>query len=182
MGISHLPFDLRPGGQRGKGTVTYYIALGSNLGDRRRNLQEAWKQIASLGRDTLLSSLYETEPLYDADQPLFLNAVGSLSAEMHPRVMLALLHGIEADFGRDRSSQRRMGPRALDLDILLWGDLRFEVEDLTIPHPRIAERRFVLVPMLEIAPQLRDPRTGEPFAAQLERLGGRGGVYSSGPQ
>ena len=75
-----------------------------------------------------------------------------------------------------------MGPRTIDLDILLYGDLLFETETLTIPHPRIAERRFVLVPMLEIAPQLRDPRTGEPFVVQLDRLGGRGGVYSSGTQ
>jgi len=129
-----------------------------------------------------VSSLYETEPLYDTEQPLFLNAVGSLSSEMHPQVMLALLHGIEVDLGRDRAAERRMGPRTLDLDILLCGDLLFEVENLTIPHPRIAERRFVLVPMLEIAPRLRDPRTGEAFAAQLDRLGSHGGVYSSRTQ
>ena len=135
-----------------------------------------------LGWDSRLSSLYETEPLYDRDQPLFLNAVGMLASDLHPQTMLAELHRIEADLGRDRTRERRMGPRTMDLDILLWGSFLFEADDLRIPHPGISERRFVLVPLLELSPDLRDPRTGEPFAAQLARLQDSGGVYSSPPQ
>lgn len=155
---------------------TYYIALGSNVGTRDSNLEAAWKRVGSLGTNLLLSRLYETEPMYVTDQPLFLNAVGRVLSALSPAEMLDALHGIEAGLGRDREKETRMGPRTVDLDILLCGDLVIDQPDLIIPHPRMTERGFVLVPLLEIAPALKDPRTGASYA---EFLPGRGqGVYS----
>ncbi len=128
------------------------------------------------GSDFVLSSLYETEPMYVTDQPLFLNAVGRVHSALAPREMLEALHGIENALGRDRGREKRMGPRSIDLDILLCGDLMIEEPDLVIPHPSMAERGFVLVPLLEISPRLADPRTGVPYA---DILPGRSrGVYS----
>jgi 2-amino-4-hydroxy-6-hydroxymethyldihydropteridine diphosphokinase len=155
---------------------TYYIALGSNVGDREQNLSSAWEMMAAKGTDRSLSSLYETEPMYVMDQPPFLNAVGRIRSALAPRDMLKGMHGIESELGRDRSRETRMGPRTIDLDILLCGDLVIEEPDLIIPHPRMTERGFVLVPLLELAPRLRDPRTGTFYS---EFLSGRGqGVYS----
>jgi 2-amino-4-hydroxy-6-hydroxymethyldihydropteridine diphosphokinase len=108
--------------------------------------------------------------MYVADQPYYLNAVGEVSSSAPPRQMLALLHRIEQSLGRDRSREIRMGPRTLDLDILLCGSLVQEDPGLTIPHPRLAERMFVLVPLLELSPDLRDPRTGAPFSRALAAL------------
>jgi 2-amino-4-hydroxy-6-hydroxymethyldihydropteridine diphosphokinase len=102
--------------------------------------------------------------MYVADQPDYLNAVGEAASHQGPRQMLALLHRIEQSLGRDRSREVRMGPRTLDLDIVLAGSLVLDDPDLTIPHPRLAERMFVLVPLLELSPDLRDPRTGTPYA------------------
>jgi 2-amino-4-hydroxy-6-hydroxymethyldihydropteridine diphosphokinase len=155
---------------------TYYIALGSNVGDRERNLKRAWDMTAATGSDPRLSSLYETEPMYVTEQPLFLNAVGRIHSALAPREMLAALHEIEAGLGRDRSRETRMGPRTIDLDILLCGDLVIQEPDLIIPHPRMTERGFVLVPLVEISPRLRDPHTGAFYA---DALPGRSqGVYS----
>ena len=154
----------------------YYIALGSNVGDREKNLRSAWEMMAAKGTDRLLSSLYETEPMYLMDQPLFLNAVGRIRSALHPRDLLEALHGIESELGRDRIRETRMGPRTIDLDILLCGDVVIQEPDLIIPHPRMTERGFVLVPLLEISPRLADPRTGALFS---DILPGRGqGVYS----
>jgi len=155
---------------------TYYIALGSNVGDREQNLRRAWDQVQSHGKNGKLSSLYESEPMYIASQPLFLNAVGRLTSRLSPNDMLAAIHVIEKDLGRDRSQEVRMGPRTMDLDILLCDDLVMEEPDLVIPHPRMSERGFVLVPLLEIAPGLRDPRTGDLYA-ELPPASGQG-VYS----
>ena len=130
-----------------------------------------------------LSPLYETRPMYVVDQPLYLNAVGRLVCGFAPKVMLGHLQRIEKDLGRDRSRELRMGPRTLDLDILLCGDLVIDSPLLTIPHPRITERMFVLVPLLALAPGLKDPRTGIRYAETLERLRSEsheadaGGVY-----
>ncbi len=155
---------------------TYYIALGSNVGDRERNLRRAWDQMQAQGKEGKLSSLYESEPMYVTSQRLFLNAAGRLSSQLSPKDMLAAIHKIEKDLGRDRSLEVRMGPRTVDLDILLCDDLVMEEPDLIIPHPRMSERGFVLVPLRELAPQLRDPRTGLPYA-ELPAASGQG-VYS----
>lgn len=128
------------------------------------------------GEERTLSSLYESEPMYVTDQPLFLNAVGRTSSPLSPREMLKAIHAIENALGRDRSREKRMGPRTVDLDILLCGDVVIDSPDLVIPHPRITERGFVLIPLLELSPRLRDPKTG---AAYSDFLPGRSqGVYS----
>jgi 2-amino-4-hydroxy-6-hydroxymethyldihydropteridine diphosphokinase len=121
--------------------------------------------------------------MYVVDQPLYLNAVGRLSCRIKPKNMLDHLHRIEKEMGRDRTKELRMGPRTLDLDILLCGDLIMDDPTLTIPHPRITERMFVLVPLLALSPRLRDPRTGILYAESLALLRAdseptdAGGVY-----
>ncbi|MGA2612617.1 MAG: 2-amino-4-hydroxy-6-hydroxymethyldihydropteridine diphosphokinase [Spirochaetia bacterium] len=155
---------------------TYYIALGSNLGDRENNLLRAWEMMERHATQRRLSGLYESEPMYVTDQPLFLNAVGMASSDLEPGEMLDAVHRIEAQLGRDRSRERRMGPRTIDLDILLCGDLVVNKPDLIIPHPRMAERGFVLVPLVELSPHLHDPRTGLKYADLLPAR--MQGVYS----
>jgi 2-amino-4-hydroxy-6-hydroxymethyldihydropteridine diphosphokinase len=108
--------------------------------------------------------------MYVADQPNYLNAVGEIVSSADPFQMLSLLHRIEGSLGRDRSKEIRMGPRTLDLDILLCGSLVQDDPELTIPHPRLGERMFVLVPLLELSPDLIDPRTGTPWSRALAAL------------
>jgi 2-amino-4-hydroxy-6-hydroxymethyldihydropteridine diphosphokinase len=155
---------------------TYYIALGSNIGDREGSILRAWEMLGAQGTDRRLSGIYETQPMYVLDQPLFLNAVGQMRSSLQPRQMLAEIQRIEGALGRDRTREKRMGPRTMDLDILLCDDLLVDEPDLIVPHPRIAERGFVLVPLLELSPVLRDPRSGTPFAQLLP--GKTEGVYS----
>lgn len=126
--------------------------------------------MASFCTPMRLSRIYETRPLYVVDQPLYLNAVGEAISEIEPRDMLGRLHRIEHDFGRDRSREVRNGPRTLDLDILLCDEMVINTPDLAIPHPRILERLFVLIPLLELSPDLADPRTGIPYARSLLAL------------
>ena len=119
------------------------------------------------------------------DQPLYLNAVGEAWSSLAPARMLEELQGIESAFGRDRKKEVRRGARTLDLDILLCADAIITTPDLVIPHPLMSERLFVLVPLLELAPDLLDPRTGAPFSqarAALEKAAhGSGGVYLHPP-
>jgi 2-amino-4-hydroxy-6-hydroxymethyldihydropteridine diphosphokinase len=134
-----------------------YLGLGSNLGGRERDLREA---VAALGRGgvriTRESSLYVTEPLEIRNQPWFLNCVLEAETRLMPRDLLALLRSIEAAAGRRRTVHS--GPRVLDIDILLFGGSVFANRWLEVPHPRMAERRFVLLPLCEIAPAARHPR------------------------
>jgi 2-amino-4-hydroxy-6-hydroxymethyldihydropteridine diphosphokinase len=135
-----------------------FIALGSNQGDRELNLLRAVAEIGKLAdaRITALSSFYETEPVGPVNQDNFLNAVLRLETPFSPHALLAELQRIEtAVFKRKRTIH--WGPRTMDLDILLYGDKVLSEEDLTIPHPRLHERRFVLVPLAEIAPDFRHP-------------------------
>ena len=124
-----------------------------------------------------LSSIYETEPVDVVDQPRFLNAAACGTTRLAPRALLEAVHGVERSLGRDRSTERRRGPRTIDVDLLLYEGHLLDDPELTLPHPRLAERAFVLVPLLELTPELADPRTGEPYAAALARVG-RAGVYS----
>ena len=158
-------------GRDSQGTRRYFIALGSNLGDREATLRQAWSMLASLCQSARLSRIYETRPMYVADQPLYLNAVGEAASTVEPPEMLASLHRIEQSLGRDRTREIRMGPRPIDLDILLCDSIIVDAPELTIPHPRITERMFVLVPLLELAPDLCDPRTGTPYSQALAALG-----------
>jgi 2-amino-4-hydroxy-6-hydroxymethyldihydropteridine diphosphokinase len=152
--------------------VTVYLALGSNLGDRRANLVEAIRRLGESVAVTQRSSIYETEPAYVADQPPFLNMALRGVTRLGPLELLRALKGIERAMGREASL--RFGPRPIDLDILTYGDLVLDEPELTVPHPRIAERAFVLAPLAEIAPQLRLPgqaATIAELAAQAQGLG-----------
>jgi 2-amino-4-hydroxy-6-hydroxymethyldihydropteridine diphosphokinase len=137
-----------------------YIGMGGNLaswaGTPEATLTAAAQRLESLGRVTRRSSLYSTEPVGFAEQPRFVNAVVELETELAPRELLDGLLGIEQEFGRDRAASFANGPRTLDLDILLLDGLTGSEPGLEIPHPRLAERTFVLVPLCEIAPLFVD--------------------------
>jgi 2-amino-4-hydroxy-6-hydroxymethyldihydropteridine diphosphokinase len=136
---------------------TVYIGLGSNLGDRVENLRGARERIETSGvRIRRSSSLYETEPRGMLDQPWFLNQVIEAETTLFPRQLLARLLMFEREMGRSRTTPN--GPRTIDLDILLFGNAVVHAAGLEIPHPRMAERRFVLEPLAELAPDLRPPR------------------------
>ncbi len=131
-----------------------YIGLGSNLGDRLAHLAAARDALSSrTGRLLAASSIYDTDPWGPVPQDNYLNQVVGIATTFAPRALLAVLHEIEREQGRDRKNEVRYGPRSLDLDILLYSDRVIAEDDLSIPHPRIAERAFVLVPLAEIAPE-----------------------------
>jgi 2-amino-4-hydroxy-6-hydroxymethyldihydropteridine diphosphokinase len=145
---------------------TVYIALGSNLGDRVENLRLAVEKIQSPNlKVTRESSMYETEPRGLLEQPWFLNQVIEAETTLFPRQLLARLLKIEHEMGRQRTVPN--GPRVIDLDILLFGNITVRAAGLEIPHPRIAERRFVLEPLSELAPALRHPLTGRTIRDML---------------
>jgi 2-amino-4-hydroxy-6-hydroxymethyldihydropteridine diphosphokinase len=135
-----------------------YIALGSNLGDRAEHLRQARDRIDAEDLRLLrASSIYETAPRDVEDQPWFLNQVIECETELFPRQLLARLQKIERGMGRKRRLAR--GPREIDLDILLFGDAVVKAPELEVPHPRIAERRFVLEPLAELVPEKKHPGT-----------------------
>lgn len=136
---------------------TVYLSLGSNVGDRLATIQAAITQIANSGRVTAVSSVYETEPVDFAAQPWFLNCVVKLETEKMPSQLLPLMLKIERQHGRNRSTEHGKGPRTLDIDILLFGNSVIKTKDLTVPHPAMHQRRFVLEPLAEISPGVRHP-------------------------
>jgi len=150
--------------------VCAYLGLGSNLGDRRAHISVALKALADSGiRVDKVSRLYESEPWGMVDQPRFLNAACAIETGCSPQALLALVKTIEKEMGR--TPNVRYGPRPIDLDILLYGDQCIYTPGLIVPHPAMLERAFVLVPLAEIAPNVRHPRSGLPIAAHLARLG-----------
>jgi 2-amino-4-hydroxy-6-hydroxymethyldihydropteridine diphosphokinase len=153
---------------------TAYIGMGGNLaswaGTPEATLAAAALRLESLGRVACRSSLYSTEPVGFAEQPRFVNAVVALETELEPRELLKGLFELEREFGRDRAAGFANGPRTLDLDILLFGELRIDGPGLEIPHPRLAERAFVLVPLCEIAPRIVDAKSGSTVAQLLNSL------------
>jgi 2-amino-4-hydroxy-6-hydroxymethyldihydropteridine diphosphokinase len=146
-----------------------YLSLGSNLGDRERNLEQAIDLLAEAGLRILRRShIYETEPQDVRDQPWFLNLVVEAETDLFPKQLLARLQQIERQLGRKRSTPK--GPRTIDIDILLYGDSVIETDELVVPHPRLPERRFVLEPLAELAPDLRHPVTRRSIGELLAGL------------
>lgn len=147
-----------------------YIGLGSNLGAREENLRVALERLRALGQ-LRVSSVRETEPVGVTDQPRFLNAAAELETDLGPRELLARLLEIERELGRERAAEKRWGPRPIDLDLLVYGEEAIDEPGLTVPHPRLAERRFALEPLHELAPELRLPdgrRIRDLLDAQVE--------------
>jgi 2-amino-4-hydroxy-6-hydroxymethyldihydropteridine diphosphokinase len=133
-----------------------YLSLGSNLGDRQNNLRRAMEELEERGMKILgRSALYETEPVEIREQGWFLNCAVEAETELMPQQLMSVLLDIERELGRRR--RIKYGPRVIDLDILLLGSSIVKTPELVIPHPRMAERRFVLVPLAEIAPQAKHP-------------------------
>ncbi|MBV9502266.1 MAG: 2-amino-4-hydroxy-6-hydroxymethyldihydropteridine diphosphokinase [Acidobacteriaceae bacterium] len=153
---------------------TVYLSVGSNVGDRKGALDQA---IGALEQEQIRvverSSTYETEPQDVRDQPWFLNMVVRCETRFFPLQLLTILLRIERELGRKRTRATKRGPRIIDLDVLLVGNTIMHTAELDLPHPRMLERRFVLEPLIEIAPELRHPETRELFSSYLGRVAGQ---------
>ena len=161
--------------------IVGYLGLGSNVGDRRANLQAAVAALPRHGVDVLdSSSVYETEPVGEIlDQRSFFNACVRVETELGPQELLAACKAVERELGREAGGPRH-GPRPIDVDVLLLGDLVHRSERLNLPHEEVASRRFVLVPLLELAPDLEVPGRGR-AADALAALGDGQDVALAGP-
>jgi 2-amino-4-hydroxy-6-hydroxymethyldihydropteridine diphosphokinase len=139
--------------------VRAYVGLGSNLGDREATLYAALEALGESSEVDVVavSAFRETDPVGLVDQPRFVNAAAALETGLSPRELLSLLLDIERDLGRDRRQEKRWGPRTIDLDLLLYEDEVIDEPGLAVPHPRLTERAFVVVPLLELAPDLTLP-------------------------
>jgi 2-amino-4-hydroxy-6-hydroxymethyldihydropteridine diphosphokinase len=156
-----------------------FIGFGTNLGDREKQLQDAWNRLARIISIERTSAVYETEPWGVTGQPHFLNLVVEGETALSPQDLLFAVKTIEHDMGRIRGM--RYGPRIIDLDILFYDNLQMKTDELEIPHPRIAERRFVLLPMVNLAPDLVHPRLHHTMRALLDEMPDTGGeqLYSN---
>ena len=155
------------------GRVKVYIAMGSNVGQRAQTLRKALDMMRQSGDITLrrVSSFIETKPVGGPEyQEDYLNAAVEIETTLPPKDLLASLHAIETALGRDRNKQQRWAPRTCDLDILLYGHEIINTPNLTIPHPRMCERMFVLQPLAEIAPTLQHPESFKTTSEMLTEL------------
>ncbi len=162
--------------------TTAFIGFGGNLGDRVAACEEALARLGASDRVRMVavSDLFRSDPVGIVEQPWFVNGVARLETDLPPEELLHRLIEIEAEMGRVRLVKN--GPRIIDLDLLLYENLRIEVPTLTLPHPRMMQRHFVLVPLLQLLPHGRHPVSGEPFSAALAELPGDGGVRPLLPQ
>ena len=153
--------------------VTVYLGLGSNLGDRQANLDRALEFLSQRARMGEISSIYDTEPLGDSNQPRFLNLVCQAFTRLEPPALLALAKGIERKLGRVGKSGT---PRTIDIDILLYDDQVIDTPELVIPHPKMTERAFVLIPLDEIASDTVHPVTEKTMKELLQKATEKQGV------
>lgn len=151
-----------------------YLALGSNMGDRMANLEAAIEALPPEVRVVERSPVYDTDPKYVVDQPRFLNMVVGAETELDASALLGHLKKIEKSLGR--TAGKRYGPRPIDLDIVFFGDEKIDRPELTVPHPRLSERAFVLRPLADIAPDLIHPVTGRSIVEMLDLLENDGGL------
>jgi 2-amino-4-hydroxy-6-hydroxymethyldihydropteridine diphosphokinase len=163
-------------------SVTGYLGLGSNVGDRRANLQRAVELLPARGVRVLASSsTYDTDPVGEVlDQPDFLNACIRIDTELAPEGLLDACKDVERQLGRDLEGGIRHGPRPIDVDVLLLGDVEHASERLTLPHEQVLSRRFVLIPLLELDMNLTTP-AGDRLADALAVLPVEEGVRRAGP-
>jgi 2-amino-4-hydroxy-6-hydroxymethyldihydropteridine diphosphokinase len=173
IGTQHLMAERQHREETQEFCATVYLGLGANLGDRLANLRLALRRLQTLARLEEVSSLYETQPQGVTDQPLFLNAVCRVTTGLEPPALLRFLKNVEWEIGR-RPGGEPWGPRPIDLDILLYDDRVLDTPDLKVPHPRLPERAFVLVPLCELAPELRHPQLGRTMKELLASVGQEG--------
>ena len=147
-----------------------YLSLGSNVGDREDHLRGAITRLESIARVISVSSFYETEPMEVTNQPWFLNCAVKVETTKMPKQLMAAILEIEQEMGRLRTMKK--GPRTIDIDILLFGDAVVDSPELTIPHPAMHERRFVLEPLAEIASEARHPVFKKTVSEMLDALPG----------
>ena len=155
--------------------VVVYLGLGSNMGNRQDNLDRALDLLSQRLRVGKVSSVYDTEPVGNTNQPRFLNLVCQVYTTLAPKELLTLAKGIESKLGRVLGKSN--APRPIDIDILFYGDQVIDTPELVIPHPRLAERAFVLVPLAEIAPDLRHPVIGKTVNELLQGITEKQGVF-----
>ncbi len=158
-------------------TETVYLGLGSNVGDREGFIHQAVRSLGDKAGRLETASLYETYPQDYENQPYFCNTAVRGSFEGDPQTLLKYLHSLEQSLGRNRERETLRGARTIDIDILLFGERIIDEEGLQVPHPRMKQRKFVLLPLLELNPFLTEPETSVPYITYFNRIQDQGIYY-----